>query len=225
MSQKFETGADLKLAEVVVRAERAEAEVERLLPRAKLMTAVADKLPLCPDHRGKQHGTECLVCEVERLRALPCPKCSGMQPVETIYSLRAKLHDEQAECERLLARLAWFENAGGVTVTTKNYQTVAERDEARAEVERLRIGLGAIMSCAGAPDPAGALHTVIELARRALGDEAQKTTERAPPRMMLANPTNPPTLGSTCHRVDHVENHGCGLYGCVPAAAGRGEGR
>ena len=77
MSQKFETGADLKLAEVVVRAERAEAEVERLLPRAKLMTAVADKLPLCPDHRGKQHGTECLVCEVERLRELCAAIASG----------------------------------------------------------------------------------------------------------------------------------------------------
>lgn len=44
--------------------------------------------------------------------------------------------------------------------------------EQKAIIDRLRIGLGAIMSCAGAPDPVGALHTVIELARRALNGEA-----------------------------------------------------
>ena len=38
----------------------------------------------------------------------------------------------------------------------------------KAEIERLRFGIDMIMRCAGAPDPVGALHTVIEIARKAL---------------------------------------------------------
>jgi hypothetical protein len=51
---------------------------------------------------------------------------------------------------------------------------VKRAEKAEATIERLRSGLGMIMRCAGAPDPAGALHTVIQIARRALAAEAAK---------------------------------------------------
>lgn len=62
-------------------------------------------------------------------------------------------------------------------------------EKALAEVAQLRRGLDLIMRCAGAPDPAGALYTVIEIARKALktagreeggdGDNQTATQERS----------------------------------------------
>lgn len=72
--------------EYIITAESAlaasQAEVERLKKRAAICDRLADRLPLCPDHRDKQGGKSCLACEVERLRGAleeygchhePCP--------------------------------------------------------------------------------------------------------------------------------------------------------
>lgn len=48
---------------------------------------------------------------------------------------------------------------------------IAEKD---AGIEGLRMGMDMIMRCAGAPDPAGALHTVIAIAKKAIAERSDK---------------------------------------------------
>jgi hypothetical protein len=62
-------------------------------------------------------------------------------------------------------------NAGLMKEVEQLEARVAAQD---ATIAELRMALKIIQSCDGAPDPAGALHVVIRLARQALSGEASQ---------------------------------------------------
>jgi hypothetical protein len=98
----------------------------------------------------------------------------------TIDRLRAELAVAKAEVERLRkVCLDDGEECAAVALRDEVERLIAKNDilriecvEAAVEVARLRFGLDMIVRCADAPDPVGALHTVIVTARKALDGAA-----------------------------------------------------